>query len=244
MARGVDVTAFGRSLVARSSSNEQESVPDQDLLGQESAMMCSDRIKATGARLLLGLLFVAGSVGRVAADHPTDWGGGGDGYEASVDRTEKHGGEASGSVKAITPKKDNFGTLVQAFKADKYRGKRLRMSAYVKAKDVEGWSGLWMRVDGQEKSPLAFDNMQERPIKGTKDWKQYEVVLDVPEDAFSITFGILLADGEGQVWVDDFKFEAVGKNVKTTGMKVEPMKREGELEKDLSDEPKNLDFEK
>ena len=85
--------------------------------------------------------------------------------------------------------------------------------------------------------------MGDRQIKGTNDWKQYEVVLDVPkEGSAQIFFGVLLA-GKGQVWVDDFKCEAVDKAVKTTGRAREPVKREVELAKGLPKEPKNLDFE-
>lgn len=64
-----------------------------------------------------------------------------------------------------------FGTLTQWFRADEYRGKRLRMTAYVRTSGVERWAGLWMRIDGKEKTGLAFDNMMRRPVKGTTDWK-------------------------------------------------------------------------
>jgi hypothetical protein len=192
--------------------------------------------------LLFGVLFTLGAVGRVYADPPTGWGGGGKGYELSVDKSVKKAGEASGAIKAGDIEADSFGTLTQAFRADDYRGKRIRMTAYVKAADVEGWSGLWLRIDGKEKTGLAFDNMGDRQIKGTKDWQKYEVVLDVPAEAEEIYFGILLA-GKGQVWVDDFAFETVGNEVKTTGAPAQSMDRMHELVKDLPQKPKNLDFE-
>jgi hypothetical protein len=85
--------------------------------------------------------------------------------------------------------------------------------------------------------------MGDRAIKGTTDWKQYEVVLDVPkEGAAQIYFGVLLA-GKGQVWVDDFKFEAVDNSVKTTGRARETGKAAVALAKGLPKEPSNLDFE-
>ena len=40
-----------------------------------------------------------------------------------------------------------------------------------------------MRVDGGDGQILSFDNMHSRPIKGTKDWKQYQITLDVPDGA-------------------------------------------------------------
>ena len=74
-----------------------------------------------------------------------------------------------------------------------------------------------MRVDGAKKDEtLAFDNMQDRAIKGTTDWKKYEIVLDVPENSEMVAFGLLLS-GKGQVWMDDLQFEVVGKDVPTTG---------------------------
>lgn len=190
---------------------------------------------------ILVILALAVATNITQADPPAGWGGGGKGYELLLDKTEKHAGKASGSVKATADAED-FGALNQGFRADEYRGKRLRLSAFVKAKDVDDWSGLWMRVDGKDKTGLAFDNMQERAIKGTSDWKRYEIVLDIPADAEEIYFGILLA-GKGQVWIDDVNFAVVGNDVKTTGRELEPQKTDRELSKDLPKRPKNLDFE-
>jgi hypothetical protein len=199
-------------------------------------------------RTAAGLMFVAhymlmGNIGSARADHPKSWGGGGEGYELSRDETEKHAGKASGSVRSTGDGAGGFGTLTQWFRADDYRGKRLRMSAYVKTDGVEGWAGLWMRIDGKEKTGLAFDNMMGRPVQGTTDWKKYDVVLDVPEDASDIFFGFLVA-GKGRGWVDDIVYDVVDKNVAATGLAVQPMDRQGEAPKDPPKEPSNLDFEK
>jgi hypothetical protein len=178
---------------------------------------------------------------------PFGWGGGGGkDYEISVDKTVRHGGKASGSIRSIATTPTWYGALTQAFKADKFRGQRLRMTAYVKSRDVANSAGLWMRIegfDGKGKYCLSSDIMGS-PVKGTNDWKQFEVVLDVPEEPAQIYFGVMLA-GKGQVWADDFKFEAVGRDVKITGGRAAetgtttnlgPLKR-------LPTEPRNLDFE-
>jgi hypothetical protein len=98
--------------------------------------------------------------------------------------------------------------------------------------------------DGKGNYSVARDLMR-TPVKGTTDWKQLEVVLDVPrEGAAQIRFGVMLA-GKGRVWVDDFQFEVVGNGVKTTGGTVETGKASagmGPVER-LPAEPKNLDFE-
>ena len=106
---------------------------------------------------------------------------------------------------------------MQGIKADDYRGKRVRLSGYVKGENIAQYAGLWLRVDGAGYS-LNFDNMSNRPIKGTTDWKKYEVVLDVPEESIAIAFGILLR-GEGQVWIDDLQLEVVGQDMPTTGLR-------------------------
>jgi hypothetical protein len=73
-----------------------------------------------------------------------------------------------------------------------------------------------MRVDGDRRI-LGFDNMDNRAVRGTTDWTMYSVVLDVPENAKNIFFGILLV-GKGQVWADDLSLEVVDKNVVTTNL--------------------------
>jgi hypothetical protein len=118
------------------------------------------------------------------------------------------------------PVERGFGTLMQNFDAEKYRGKRVRFSATVSSEGVREWAGLWMRVDparsaGTYPPPLAFDNMQTRPIVGTIGPRRFAVVLDVSPEARLIALGILLAGG-GAVWISDPQFETVGLEVPTT----------------------------
>ena len=81
---------------------------------------------------------------------------------------------------------------------------------------------------------LAFDNMQDRPIKGTTDWQNYAVVLDVPEGATGIFFGVLV-NGSGSVWMSNLKIEPVGTDVPTTSKMGASATR--------PDGPQNLNFE-
>jgi hypothetical protein len=146
-----------------------------------------------------------------AGSHPED-------YEMARDRNTTHHGKSSAYVKSIVPRPDGFGTLLQSFKADAYRGQRVRLSGFLRSEDVRNWAGLWLRVDGADNQVLAFDNMQDRAVKGTTDWKSCEIVLDVPESSSAIFMGLLLS-GPGQVWMDDLEFEIVGKEAATTGGK-------------------------
>ncbi len=150
-------------------------------------------------------------------------------YESGIDKQTVHNNLPSAYLKAKKSTAEGFGTLMQDFRADKYLEKRVRLSAFAKTEGVQQWSGLWMRVDKGNTS-VAFDNMQDRPIKGTSDWQRYEVVLDVPPDATGIAFGILLS-GPGRVWLNSVKFEVVGPEVPPTGRGTR------------RDEPTNLNFE-
>jgi hypothetical protein len=125
-----------------------------------------------------------------------------------------------------------FGTLMQFISAHNYLGQRVRFRAMVRSQDVRDWAGLWMRVDKGTQA-VAFDNMQSHPIKGTNDWKLYEVVLDVPTDATSLSFGALVA-GAGEVRMNHVSIEVVTSEVPTTARVSEG--------NHLSLTPVNLDF--
>ena len=154
-------------------------------------------------------------------------------YKMGIDYSTYHSGNASAYIKSKSPEGKEFGTLMQSIKAENYLEKRLRLSGYIKCEDVEGWSGMWMRVDGENNNQIGFDNMQNRPIKGTTDWKKYEIVLDIPSDSKSINYGVLLS-GDGKVWFDDFRLEEVDDNVPVTNIM---------SEKTIPDKPVNMDFE-
>lgn len=127
----------------------------------------------------------------------------------------------------------DFGTVMQQFRAARWVGKRIRFSGFVKAENVAGWGGLWMRIDSTAVNTLKFDNMQNRPIRGTSDWNCYSVVLDVPENSVAISLGVLLG-GTGKLWLDGVRFETVDRNVPTTDL---------DIGTELPEGPENLSLE-
>ena len=157
---------------------------------------------------LIPVMAAAQSGWHKAGSHPADYDMGND--------TIAFTGSSSGMIRANKPMPGGFGTYMQTIDAVEYRGKRLRLAAYVKSEAVESWAGLWMRVDGSVKA-TAFDNMQNRPIKGTQNWTPHSIVLDVAPNATAVAFGILLS-GSGTVWIDDVTFEIVGQDVPVTDM--------------------------
>ncbi|MCG8698197.1 MAG: helix-turn-helix domain-containing protein [Bacteroidales bacterium] len=153
-------------------------------------------------------------------------------YTIGLDKSTYKTGGSSAFLESTDKKIDGFGTLMQSCGADDYLGKRVKMSAYVKSEDVTEWAGMWMRVDSRlNKKALSFDNMKDRPIKGTTEWTKYEIILDVPEDSGVLCYGILIG-GTGKIWFDNISFEVVDKiNTKPTKEYVRKRK------------PSNLNFE-
>ena len=184
-------------------------------------------IEALGSVALL----LAGSTTLQAAA-PNGWSlAGGSPTQFGIDALAPHNGYPSAYLRSRTPRVDGFGTLMQDFRAEHYLGKRVRFSAFVKTQSAQYRAGLWMRID-KGSQQVGFDNMSDRPIRGTTGWQKYDVLLDVPLDATSISLGVLLI-GSGEVWLNDAKFKVVGPRVLATNGDV--------VEK--PDEPTNLDFD-
>ncbi|HEX2860043.1 MAG TPA: RNA polymerase sigma factor [Lacunisphaera sp.] len=143
-----------------------------------------------------------------------------DAFEVGVDANHSWGGMPSAYAKSIsTDAKDAFGGMMQAVATEQYKNKRVRMNGWIKTEDIAGGSGqLWLRVDGPGGgNTLAFDNMNDRAPKGTTDWEEYSIVLDVPETATSLNYGYFLR-GTGQMWINGVTFELVGDDVPSTDM--------------------------
>jgi hypothetical protein len=145
-------------------------------------------------------------------------------YAVGTDISRRDGGEGEGggTIHSLATTPRSFATLQQSIQAHDFRGERVRLSGYLRTADTaEGKSefgssaGLWMRVDGSVGSE-SVDYMMDRPIRQGSGWALYEVVLDVPQRAAGLTFGVIMA-GPGQVWLDDVLLERVGPDVSLTG---------------------------
>ena len=108
-----------------------------------------------------------------------------------------------------------LGSIHQSFSTKYYLKKRLKFSAYVKTSNVKDWSGLFMQMDGGGKV-LAFDAMEDRPVKGNTDWHKVEIVLDVPTGSKRIKIGFMLA-GQGNACISGCALDEVDTSVLTTG---------------------------
>jgi RNA polymerase sigma factor (sigma-70 family) len=99
---------------------------------------------------------------------------------------------------------------------DKFRGKRIRFSGWIKTRDVRECAGLEMYVYGAGGELLVVDEMIcNRPIHGTTDWREYEIVQDIPENAIAIVLSAELFCS-GEIWTDGFQAGIVGGDVPVT----------------------------
>ncbi|MGW0704236.1 hypothetical protein ACWD0A_34140 [Streptomyces sp. NPDC002867] len=168
-----------------------------------------------------------------SADLPKGWhatGGRTEDYTYGLDDQVHRSGTASAFICA-RPSPRDFGGLGQSFRADDFVGKRVRLSAVMRTKDVAQQAAIWLRVDARGKY-IAFENTasESRTLSGTSGWVRREIVLDVPPEGEEIFIGAFLS-GSGCVWIDSFTFEVVSDNVPLT-----------ELAEESQTQPVNLDF--
>jgi C-terminal processing protease CtpA/Prc len=134
------------------------------------------------------------------------------GFKATV--TAESPAQGKQCVQLVKQRDQRFGNLMQAFDATPYRGTRVRFWASVRlgvgAGDVASRRAqLWLRVDRAGGRMGFFDNMGDRPIRSF-EWKQYEIIGDIDDDASKINIGLMVF-GTGTVLLDDVSFEVLGR---------------------------------
>jgi C-terminal processing protease CtpA/Prc len=141
---------------------------------------------------------------------PVGWGGGPP-KTLFADDNVVHGGSWSGRIERTSGSPESFSTLTARIPMD-FAGTTLELRGFLKTKDVNGWAGLWVREDASS-GAVAFDNMQDRSVKGTTGWTAYTIRLPIELAGTKLFFGAFLA-GEGTVWVDDLQLLVDGRPIK------------------------------
>jgi hypothetical protein len=137
-------------------------------------------------------------------------------YAMGSDASVMRDGHASTYIKNKVANPTSWGSTMQALPADDVRGKRLMVTGYIKTSAIAHYAEYWVRVDGADHQVLAYDDMSNRPLSGTADWRAFTIVLDVPASATSVSMGLLL-NGTGEAWVGDVSVAVVMKDVPLTG---------------------------
>jgi len=105
-----------------------------------------------------------------------------------------------------------FATLMQTIDAKAYCGKRVRFRGELSTKDAAGRAMMWLRIDDKDGRQFLLDNMEHREeggvLRGTTDWAIRSIIVDVPDNAGEISYGLLM-DGNGQCWCREFDLQVV-----------------------------------
>jgi hypothetical protein len=102
-----------------------------------------------------------------------------------------------------------FGYLMQTFSAAQYRGKTVRLRAWMKIEAGNSYDHAQMSLSiDRDQGRLGFyDDLNDRPVQST-EWTMREITTRVFDDATFITVGAI-SKGRGRVWLDDASFEIV-----------------------------------
>jgi hypothetical protein len=131
-------------------------------------------------------------------------------YTFTPDAAVKRAGERSLRVTNVGP--EPYGSIYQTIEAAPYRGRTLRLSAWLRTEATTGnrfGSGAGLKLHAARGGyPVEIAEMRRDAVHGTTDWTRYEIRLKVPAEANQIEAGVSLY-GPGSVWIDDVALDVV-----------------------------------
>ena len=139
---------------------------------------------------------------------PGGWQGGPPGTIFADDKVV-HSGRWSARIERHADSPSDFSTITNSIPMD-FAGTMIELRGFLRTENVSGFVGLWMREDGG--GPVAFENMQNRQLKGTAEWAEYSITLPAKPEGRVLVFGVLLA-GTGKAWADDLQLLVDGKPI-------------------------------
>ncbi len=139
-------------------------------------------------------------------------------YEVLVDNHTGHTGNSSIFISSVdTSSNPTFAGIGYNIPA-KYAGKEITVKAWMKSEDMKGSLALMLAIYDVDGNTLQFENLQNKKLKGTKDWKQYSVTLPLAAQAQTIHIGPILI-GKGKLWIDDVELFVDGEPTQNARLK-------------------------
>src|SRR5260221_506471 len=95
-------------------------------------------------------------------------------------------------VQALANAPRPVGTLMQSFSAEAFRGKTVRLRAWLRLEgtDPEDHAQMWLTVDRVNRKIGFRDNMDDRPVRSA-EWTRCEITGEIAQDAKFIEFGFM-----------------------------------------------------
>ena len=126
----------------------------------------------------------------------------------TLDRRVVHTGSQSVRLQRAADSPNTFSGLTASLPVD-FTGNQIELTGFLRTADVQQFVGLWLREDGPN-GILAFDNMQQQAVRGTRDWQPYRITLPINKAARRIVFGV---QGPGTAWADDLQLLVDGRPI-------------------------------
>lgn len=133
-------------------------------------------------------------------------------YEYAAVSTEEKvkSGKRAIAIFNYTPyKKGMFGTIYQKFDANRYRGKKVYLSANILT-EFEGdtvEARLFIHEYDNQGKTINIEQMIDNPIVKS-EWDEHKIEMDISNEAHYISIGLVMG-GKGAVYMDNVKFEII-----------------------------------
>lgn len=125
-------------------------------------------------------------------------------FSLGVDPQNRRGAKPAIALRATDGAGE--GSMTRSIKASIYRGKKVRLTGWLKG-DGASRATLFLRAMDADGKPLAAEERREGVGSGA-DWSQHSLTLAVPRDAATVEYGVQLS-GKGAIWVDNLQLVAV-----------------------------------
>jgi hypothetical protein len=117
---------------------------------------------------------------------------------------------------------ERFGSVMQRCPARHLAGRRIRLEGALRAAQLEGWAGLWVRGDDGAGRTLVLDNMRDHPLRGSSAWERHVVEIDLPGSTEWLNYGLLLVGGGGLA-ADDLRLAVCSPDGRWVDLAVDPL---------------------
>lgn len=131
-------------------------------------------------------------------------------YRTGYDQVAGSQAPRSVVIRSLNPSAEGFAALSQKCDATPYRGQRVRISLWIKTDGVNGAAQFYVFVNDQAGVQLVQGGYG---VDGSRYWRQYAAVADVPEAAATLSYGMVL-NGAGKAWFNDLQIHVVPNTVK------------------------------
>lgn len=130
-------------------------------------------------------------------------------YRMGYDKVANSQTPRSLVIRSLKPSAEGFAGLSQKCDATPYRGQRVRISVWIKTDGANGAAQFYFLVNDQAGDKLAYGA---DGVGGSRYWRQYAAVVDVPEEAATLSYSMMLL-GSGKACFNDLQINVVPNTV-------------------------------